>query len=86
MIPFLYLTAVYFEADLPGIKTGDFTLRYENQYLTIAAKRDETQEQKEDNYVHRERRYDQFQRSIYVDNILEDKIDAKFNDSFHSVT
>ncbi|WP_425059369.1 18 kDa heat shock protein [Sporomusa carbonis] len=74
------------EADLPGVKKGDITLHYENQYLTISAKRDETQEVKDESYVRKERRYGQFQRSIYVDNVIEDKIDAKFNDGVLTVT
>lgn len=74
------------EADLPGVKKGDITLRYENNYLTISAKRDETQEAKEENYVRRERRYGQFQRSIYVSNVIDDKIDAKFNDGVLTIT
>jgi HSP20 family protein len=74
------------EADLPGVKKGDITLRYENQYLTISAKRDETQEVKDESYVRRERRYGQFQRSIFVDNVMDDKIDAKFNDGVLTVT
>lgn len=74
------------EADLPGVKKGDITLRYENQYLTISAKRNERQESKEENYVRRERYYGQFRRSIYVDNVREDKIDAKFNDGVLTIT
>jgi HSP20 family protein len=74
------------EADLPGVKKGDITLQYENQSLTISAKRDETQEVKDESYVRRERRYGQFQRSIYVDNVMDDKIDAKFNDGVLTVT
>jgi HSP20 family protein len=74
------------EADLPGVKKGDITLHYENQYLTISAKRDETQEVKEERYVRKERRCGQFHRSIYVDNVIEDKIDAKFNDGVLQVT
>ena len=68
------------EADLPGIKKDDVMLRYENQYLTIAAKREENQQVKNENYVRKERHYGQFQRNIYIDNVLEDKIEAKFND------
>lgn len=73
------------EADLPGVKKGDITLHYENRYLTISAKRDETQEVKDESYIRKERRYGQFQRSIYVDNVMEDKIDAKFNDGVLAV-
>jgi len=74
------------EADLPGVKKGDITLHYESPYLTIAAKRDETQEVKDENYVRKERRSGQFQRSIYVDNIAEAKIDAKFSDGVLTIT
>lgn len=74
------------EADLPGVKKGDIILKYEDKYLTIVAKRDESKEIKEESYVRRERRHGQFQRSIYVDNVIEDKIDAKFNDGVLTVT
>ena len=75
------------EADLPGINKEDISLRYENNYLTISAKRNEMQEVKnEKNYVRRERRFGQFQRSVYIDNIEEDKIDAKFNQGVLTVT
>ncbi|CVK20275.1 MULTISPECIES: heat shock protein Hsp18 [Sporomusa] len=79
-------SAYIVEADLPGIKKGDITLQYENQYLTISAKRDETSEVKDNSYVRRERRYGQFQRSIYIDNVMDDKIDAKFDDGVLTVT
>lgn len=68
------------EADLPGVKKDDIALDYENNYLTISAKRDETIEKKDDNYVRRERRYGQFKRSFYVDNADESAIDASFAD------
>lgn len=74
------------EADLPGVKKDDIDLDYENNYLTISAKRDETIEKKEDNYVRRERRYGQFKRSFYVDNVNESAVDASFADGVLKVT
>ncbi|AJQ25592.1 Hsp20/alpha crystallin family protein [Pelosinus fermentans] len=75
------------EADLPGINKEDISLRYENNYLTISANRNETQEVKsEKDYVRRERRFGQFQRNFYLDNIQEDKIDAKFDHGVLTVT
>lgn len=75
------------EADLPGINKEDISLHYENNYLTISAKRNETQEVKnERNYVRQERRFGQFQRNFYIDNIQEDAIDAKFNHGVLTVT
>lgn len=75
------------EADLPGIHKEDISLHYENNYLTISAKRNETQEVKnERNYVRQERRFGHFQRNFYIDNIQEDAIDAKFNHGVLTVT
>ncbi|MBP2626588.1 MAG: heat shock protein Hsp20 [Firmicutes bacterium] len=75
------------EADLPGINKEDISLRYENNYLTISAKRNAMQKVKDEkSYVRRERSFRQCQRSFYVDNIHNDKIDAKFNDGVLSVT
>lgn len=75
------------EADLPGINKEDISLHYENNYLTISAKRNEAQEVKnERNYVRQERRFGHFQRNFYIDNIQEDAIDAKFNHGVLTVT
>lgn len=73
------------EADLPGVKKDEITLNYENGYLTISAKKENRKESKEESYVRKERRYGQFQRHIYIDNVVEDKIDAKFNDGVLTV-
>jgi len=74
------------EADLPGAKKEDITLRYENGYLTINVKHNEDNERKEEkNYIYRERRFGQTQRNIYIDNIIEDKVEAKFNNGVLTV-
>ncbi|MDD3223133.1 MAG: Hsp20/alpha crystallin family protein [Clostridium sp.] len=75
------------EADLPGIKKEDISLGYENNYLTISAKRDETVENKDNgNYVRRERRCGEFKRSFYIDNIDENTVDAGFNNGVLKIT
>jgi HSP20 family protein len=75
------------EADLPGINKEDISVRYEKNYLTISASRNETQEVKsEKDYVRRERRFGQFQRNFYIDNIQEDEIDAKFDHGVLTIT
>lgn len=68
------------EADLPGIKKDAINIDYDNNYLVISAKRDESVEDKRENFVRRERHYGEFKRSFYVDNVDENKIDAAFND------
>lgn len=68
------------EADLPGVKKEDINIEYDNGNLTISAKRDETLEDKNENYVRRERHYGEFRRTLYIRNVDEEKIDASFND------
>jgi HSP20 family protein len=74
------------EADLRGIPKEAIDIDYNNGYLTITAKRDDTVEDKKENYVRRERHYGEFKRSFYVDNVDESKIDASFKDGVLKVT
>ncbi|WML33143.1 Hsp20 family protein [Clostridium sp. OS1-26] len=65
------------EADLPGINKEAIDVEYENNYLTISAKREETIENKDNNnYVRRERSYGEFKRRFYIDNVDKEKIDV----------
>lgn len=68
------------EADLPGVKKGDINIAYENNYLTISAKREENREERKDNYIRQERSAGQFRRTFYIDDIDPDRIDASFQD------
>ncbi|HBM80750.1 MAG: Hsp20/alpha crystallin family protein [Clostridiales bacterium] len=74
------------EADVPGVKKEDIELNYEDNYLTVSAKRNDSTESKTDNYVRQERHFGQFSRSFYVDNIDENKIDASFKDGVLKIT
>ncbi|KOF58073.1 MULTISPECIES: heat shock protein Hsp18 [Clostridium] len=74
------------EADLPGMKKENIALEYENNYLTISAKREDVLEDKRDNYVRRERNYGEFRRSFYVDNVDENNVNASFADGVLKIT
>ena len=74
------------EADLPGIKKEAIDIDFNNNYLTISAKRDDSMEEKKENYVRRERHYGEFRRSFYIDNVDENNIDASFNDGVLKVS
>ncbi|MFU0824151.1 heat shock protein Hsp18 [Clostridium sp.] len=74
------------EADLPGIKKEAIDIDFSNNYLTISAKRDESLEDKNENYVRRERHYGELKRSFYIDNVDESKITATFNDGVLKIT
>lgn len=69
-------------AELPGMKKEDIALRYENNYLTIEAKKEEAKEEKNDdkNYIRRERSVGSVSRSFYIDGIDENKVSAEFKD------
>ncbi|WP_446898142.1 heat shock protein Hsp18 [Clostridium sp. LBM24168] len=70
--------AYLIEADLPGIKKESIDLDYSDNYLTISAKRDNSREEKNENYVRQERSYGEFRRSFYVDNVDKNTISASF--------
>lgn len=75
-------------ADLPGVDKKDIALNYDNNYLTIEAKKDESNDQKDDkgNYIRRERHTGTISRSFYIDSIDESKIDAQFEGGVLKVT
>ncbi|MDT8719278.1 Hsp20/alpha crystallin family protein [Clostridium sp. 19966] len=68
------------EADLPGMNKDAINIEYANNYLVISAKREDSVEDKKDNYIRKERHYGEFKRAFYVDNIDESKIEASFKD------
>lgn len=74
------------EADLPGVKKEAIDINYENNYLTIKAKREDNIEEKNDNFVRRERHYGELRRSFFIDNVEETKIDAAFQDGVLKIT
>ncbi|MBI6874404.1 heat shock protein Hsp18 [Clostridium aciditolerans] len=74
------------EADLPGIEKEAIDIEFNNNYLVISAKRNESLEDKKENYVRRERHYGEFKRSFYIDNVDESKIDASFEHGVLKIT
>ncbi|MTI71343.1 MAG: Hsp20/alpha crystallin family protein [Firmicutes bacterium] len=68
------------EAELPGVKKDNINIEYENNYLTISAKREDEFKKEEENYIRRERRLGEFKRSFYIDDVDEDNINATFKD------
>lgn len=66
------------EAELPGVNKEDLRLDYDNNYLTISAMKNETFEDRQDNYLRQERHYGQIARSFYFDNVNKNQIQARF--------
>ncbi|KYH34095.1 18 kDa heat shock protein [Clostridium tepidiprofundi DSM 19306] len=74
------------EADLPGVDKNNIDITYENNYLTIRAKREDKIEETKDNYIRHERHYGEFRRSFYIDNVDENNIQASFNNGVLNIT
>lgn len=68
------------EADLPGFKKEEIELKYNEGLLTISIEHDETKEEEETNYVHRERKQCSMKRTLNLGELDFDKIDASLKD------
>ncbi|QSF45394.1 Hsp20/alpha crystallin family protein [Paenibacillus tianjinensis] len=74
--------AYLIEAELPGFKKEEIDIDYASPYLTIkAVRKDENSQENEDHkIVRRERRYGEYVRRFYVQDINEDEIRASLKD------
>lgn len=69
------------DIDLPGYTKEDIGAQLENGYLTITAKKDSTNEKKDDQgrYIRQERYTGSMSRSFYVgDAVTQEEVKAKF--------
>lgn len=70
--------AYLMQVELPGVKKEDIALDFNDNYLTVSALRNDTIEDKKDNYLRKERYYGQISRSFYFDNVNDNQIQARF--------
>jgi HSP20 family protein len=74
-------------ADMPGIKPEHVKVEVEDDILTVSGEHEESKEEKDNNYVRRERRYGSFRRSMALPAGVEaKKIKAKTHDGVVEVT
>jgi HSP20 family protein len=74
-------------ADLPGIKPDEVKIEVQDDILTVSGKHEETKEEKDKNYVRRERRYGSFSRSMALPaGVDPKKIKARTHDGVVEVT
>lgn len=73
------------DVDVPGLKKEDISIDYENEYLTISVKKEETKEENT-NYIRRERYFGEYKRSFYIGKAKEADIQAKFTDGLLKIT
>lgn len=68
------------EAELPGVKKEEIEVSLEDGKLNISFKKEESKEEKEKNYIHRERRFSSMARTIFLQDSSEEDISAKLVD------
>ncbi len=69
------------EVAAPGLDKKDFKIDVENDCLTIASTREDSNEESNDNYTRREFRYNAFSRSFNLPETVDsEKISAKHRD------
>ena len=74
-------------AEVPGIKPEEIEIEAEGGVLTISGKHEETSEEKDKEFVRRERRYGAFSRSMPLpEGVDPKKIKATTNDGVLEVT
>ena len=71
--------AFVLDAELPGFKKEDIKIDVENDCLTISAERKVDEEEKQKNFIKRERFYGSFSRSFDVSGVNVDGIEAAYN-------
>jgi HSP20 family protein len=79
--------SITLEADLPGLKPGDFNLSIENYRLTLKGERKFEEEKKGDNWRRVERGYGSFTRSFSLPSTVDvEAVNAEFKDGVLRVT
>ncbi len=74
-------------ADLPGFERDDIEVQVENNTLTLRATREESTEEEETDYLHRERSTASLSRSVTLpDPVAESDASASYNNGVLTVT
>ena len=76
---------VILEVDVPGFSKKDITIEFNKGYLNITAVKNK-EENNHKKYYRRERKmYGKYERSFYLGDIDEEKIEANFNDGILTI-
>lgn len=67
------------EAELPGFAKENIHINIEGDLLTISAKREDNKEEKEKQYVRRERSFASFERSFDISEVKAEEISANYS-------
>lgn len=73
------------EAELPGINKEEVNIELNDTTLTISVTKNEQVSEEKENYIRRERHQSSMNRSFYVENVNNEKVDAKFDNGILSI-
>ena len=78
----------HIEMDVPGFDKKDISIEAKDGYLTIKAEKtnEQNEEDEKKNYIRRERTYGKYERSFYLGDLDQDKIDAEFTNGMLKIT
>ena len=78
----------HIEMDITGFNKDEISVETKDGYLTITAekKTENNEDDKEKNYIRRERTYGKYERSFYLGDLDENKIDASFENGILKIT
>lgn len=74
------------DAEVPGVKKEEIGVEMNEGRLTISVQRENANEDGGKNYLHRERRYSNMSRSVYLADAQAEGIKAKLNDGVLNIS
>ena len=78
-------TEYLMDIELPGYKKENVEITVNDGYLTVTAKKDESKETKNENYVSRERYTGSLSRSWYIGDVDKEQIKASFTNGILNI-
>ncbi len=73
------------EAELPGIQKNDMSIKLEEARLSILVNKEQSVEENDKNYIHKERRYSSMSRTVFLADADSEGIKAKLEDGVLTV-
>ena len=74
------------EAELPGVEKDEINLSLEDGKLNISFSKEESIDESDKNYIHKERQFSAMSRNVYLADADPEGINAKLNNGVLSVT
>jgi HSP20 family protein len=79
-------TEYLIEAEMPGIAKDEIDISMDGDHLTIAVNREEEADNRQKNYIHKERRVSSVRRSIRLTDVKMEDIKAKVDNGILHIT